>query len=478
MRKIKVRGEFLAIEINRKIARLARVSCQKRAHKLVCGVTVEMPNDVIDDGKIINRPLLFSTLSEALAENKALLDDMPRRVIFILSTSRTYFSYADIPNGVTSQGVERYLHANDDIYFPLGLDGGALSFEAISKPCREFDRTEYRAYRAWATPKDILEEYYLLAEELGLRVIGIEHIVNAAASYVGVTFSSIKEELHTSSKLYIRADEEHIILMLALGQKVKEHRIIKRSFTDEDFNEAKLAYEYLKMSSDNILPAASSSCFASGPAFIDKDFTSKLMECIPLYFELDGDSDYALCVGAADIKINSGITDRPYIISPRTAAAVIFVCTSLLCTACAYTAISLFSRLDERAALNKEISELELYSESIPSHDNEISSYEDYVSDSETLDSLSAGLDEKIISAVYELTEGEICKVKRIDADRSGTDVTFVCDTLADAALLLNRLCSFEYASLESIDEIDISSSGSLTVRVLFTFDGSVESGG
>lgn len=468
MKKLKIRGELLIVEITKRTVRLARVLNSGNSAKLLFGVSLPLPEGTADDGKILDSPRLFALISSALSENPE-LNAETKKVIFLLSTSRTLFTTVDIPTAVSDRKIGAFISSNDDILFPEKISDKITVYETTSPVFRDKNGTECRRVRIWATSVNILKDYYDLADDLGLNIVGIEHFVNAFASCCGLNFFNETEKSCDSVRLYVRADEDYIILLLARGGSVELFRIIRRTDAECDANEVNLALEYYKSRYGRDEFSKNSVCTVSGSAFTEKEFSRQFSARMPFFCDTDDDPEFALCIGAAKMSVNSGLPRRARKPRASTIKTISLTCAAALTASLALTINSLLTWNDEIAALRQKTLDLEASVSAIPSYESEIEQYEKYSGDSETLKSLFD--DSKFGEVIHEI-EANLgsSSLDGFDTDESSITAKFSSPSTSDAAELIAVLRTLQSAELTDVGDLSISDDGKASFEVRLTF--------
>ncbi|MCD7944890.1 MAG: hypothetical protein LUH43_08440 [Clostridia bacterium] len=468
MKKLKIRGELLIVEITKRTVRLARVLNSGNSARLLFGVALPLPEGTADDGKILDRPRLFALISSALSENPELKAES-KKVIFLLSTSRTLFTTIDIPTAVSDRKIGAFISSNDDILFPERISDKTTVYETTSPVFRDKNGTECRRVRIWSTSVDILKDYYDLADDLGLNTVGIEHFVNAFASCCGLTFFGEVEKSCDDLRLYVRADEDYIILLLARGGSAELFRIIRRTDAECDASEVNLALEYYKSRYGRDGFSEKTVCAVSGSAFAEKEFASVFSARMPFFCDTDDNPEFALCLGAAQMSVNSGLPRRARKPRASTVKTTSLAGAAALTAAIALTVNSLLTWNDEISALRQKSFDLEASVSAIPSYESEIEQYEKYSSDSEVLRYLFD--DSKFGEAIHEI-EASLgsSSLDGFDTDDGIITASFSSPSPSDAAELIASLRTLKSAELIDVGDLFISDDGTVSFEVRLTF--------
>ncbi|MCD8315766.1 MAG: hypothetical protein LUD44_09100 [Firmicutes bacterium] len=468
MKKLKIRGELLIVEITKHTVRLARVLNSGNSAKLLSGVTLPLPKGTAHDGKILDSPRLFALISSALSEKPELKAET-KKVIFLLSTSRTLFTTADIPTAVSDRKIGAFISSNDDILFPEKISDKTTVYETTSPVFRDKNGTECRRVRIWATSIDILKDYYELADDLGLSTVGIEHFANAFASCCGLTFFGEAEKCSDDVRLYVRGDEDYIILLLARGGSVELFRIIRRTDAECDANEVNLALEYYKSKYGRDGFSEKSVCAVSGPAFAEKEFSRQFSARMPFFCDTGDNSEFALCLGAAKMSVNSGLPRRARKPRASTIKTTSLAGAAALTAALALTVNSLLTWNDEIAALRQKSFDLEASVSAIPSYESEIEQYENYSGDSAALKSL---LDDSVFGEMIHEIEENLgsSSLDGFDTDDVSITAKFRSPSPSDAAELIASLRTLQSAVLTDVGDLFISDDGTVSFEVRLIF--------
>lgn len=186
-------NRVLSIEIGASSTQIVEVDYKTKAHKVYDAVRVRNPKDVIIDGIIQPSQEYAELIKGRLAEQKI----KTRDCIFTISSTRIAGREVTIPN-VKRNRIEGIIKANAQDYFPVDLDQYEIGYHMVGNG--EADESGKIRVMALAVPKVLLQSYYQLAEDCGLRIVSFDYTSNSI-------YQILKNECGEDVTMVLKVDE-------------------------------------------------------------------------------------------------------------------------------------------------------------------------------------------------------------------------------------------------------------------------------
>lgn len=158
--------------------------------------TVENPVGYVNDGKILDIDAMAEFLRDKILENGI----TSKEVIFVLKSTKTVYKevYTPILKG---RKLKDFIRANASEYFPMeDIENYVIADKLISQVEGIGGEKQYRI-GLYAASKEMVEDYYTLAEKIGLIVKNVESYNNATVSFLNKQVDS-----ETSVVIYVHDD--------------------------------------------------------------------------------------------------------------------------------------------------------------------------------------------------------------------------------------------------------------------------------
>lgn len=186
-------NRVLSIEIGASSTQIVEVDYKTKAHKVYDAVRVRNPKDVIIDGIIQPSQEYAELIKGRLAEQKI----KTRDCIFTISSTRIAGREVTIPN-VKRNRIEGIIKANAQDYFPVDLDQYEIGYHMVGNG--EADGDGKIRVMALAVPKVLLQSYYQLASDCGLRIVSFDYTSNSI-------YQILKNECDEDVTMVLKVDE-------------------------------------------------------------------------------------------------------------------------------------------------------------------------------------------------------------------------------------------------------------------------------
>lgn len=183
--------KLLSIYIGKDVTRICEV-VKKSATSIVVNNATEVstPPGVLDDGYLTDIP----TIAEAIRGCVFGRGFSANKVIFTISSKKIANKEVVIPYMRGDKKISQILEANSGEYFPMTTAGDFLFAHSVMETYQDEDGKKLRL-TAVAAPKDLVECYYELADELRLTVENIDYVGNSVLQLLSLQMKEGDTEL-------------------------------------------------------------------------------------------------------------------------------------------------------------------------------------------------------------------------------------------------------------------------------------------
>lgn len=342
--KKKLSGRGLVIQLCSKELRIASMTLGSTP-KTRASVTVPLPEGVVEDGIILDREALGAVLKPLLREQgfRGI-----KNAVFTLCSSQVLSETAAVRGIKNRRGsvasddkmLEKMLDANRDIYFPVDTSDSRLVWTHIGYTEDTGDGTA-RTVQLWAAPKSLVDEYYLLANACGLRVLAVDYCGNSFTSLVragyaapapsahgkkakkakpakasasrnggesgGVAVEAPPQDEPEATVLYLLPEDDFLLMTFVRSRQVVQQRMLTWSgpYADE-LEDARMVvdlYETEHSDGGAILVAVCGACTE------DPEYVTRVEEVLGLPAAAQTGAlggPWGLCIGAASTRLDFG----------------------------------------------------------------------------------------------------------------------------------------------------------------------------
>ena len=199
MSKSLISGKALAIQLGREQTRIALVSANG---DVLHSAVVPTPAGAVEDGAIRNQEAVRKMLKAATAAKEF---KNTRKAVFVMATSQVITETVTVPE-LPEQKLEKLLLANADMYFPVDMKEYQLVWQTVGTKTRENGMTE-QMVQLWAVPLSLVTRYYTVANASGLSVEAVDFVGNSVATAVGASFTApVKGKAKTKQKVSLNME--------------------------------------------------------------------------------------------------------------------------------------------------------------------------------------------------------------------------------------------------------------------------------
>jgi type IV pilus assembly protein PilM len=174
--------------------------------KLVSLATIPVPDDVIQDGQIIDSPTLAELVQSTLADNNIKI----KRVATAIPAREAVTRIISVPAELNPEELREYMNAEAGLYLPFSREEADLDYQKLGLFVDE-DGIEKMQVLLVATRKEIIDTYLDTFEQAGLQVDVLE-----VSSFAVIRTLKQQLEQFSSNEAAIIADIEFDSTELAI----------------------------------------------------------------------------------------------------------------------------------------------------------------------------------------------------------------------------------------------------------------------
>lgn len=207
-------NKVLSIRIGKKYVKICELQYSSNGAVFVNRILkARVPEGIMNDGFVIDFFAAETFLSSIIRENSMTATD----VIFSVASSKIATKEVTTPIMKTKQLVEM-IEANANEYFPIYLEDYILAHTILDKGNAKKGFKQMRVL-VMAAPKDLIDDYYKLAERLRLNVKSIDYAGNSA-------YQMIRRQIGPETSLVIQIQEESTTVNILKDNILKLQRTI------------------------------------------------------------------------------------------------------------------------------------------------------------------------------------------------------------------------------------------------------------
>ena len=186
---VKVNGKYISISINNEYTKLCEATKGVKATTIHKVVTIPTPEGVYNDGEILDVKEFAKVIKSSLDDNRMNSND----VVFSISSSKIATKDVIVPD-IKSNKIDKIIETNAAEYFPVKIEDYIVQYYPIEKV--KEDNTPKLKVVVVAAPANMIEQYYELAQAMGLKVAFIDYAGNS-------TYQLIKQQIDEGKSCYI-----------------------------------------------------------------------------------------------------------------------------------------------------------------------------------------------------------------------------------------------------------------------------------
>lgn len=208
-------NSVLSIRIGKKYVKICELQYTSNNKSVYVNriLKAKIPEGVVEDGFIMDFFAAETFFNSIIKENKMTATD----AIFSISSGKIATKEIAAPIMKEKQLVEM-IHANASEYFPIYLDDYILAHNVLDKGNAKKGINQMQVL-VLAAPKDLIDDYFKLAERLKINIKSIDYAGNSA-------YQMIRRQIHAETSLVIQIQEETTTVNILKDNILKLQRTI------------------------------------------------------------------------------------------------------------------------------------------------------------------------------------------------------------------------------------------------------------
>ena len=195
---VKVNGKYISISINNEYTKLCEATKGVKATTIHKVVTIPTPEGVYNDGEILDVKEFAKVIKSSLDDNRMNSND----VVFSISSSKIATKDVIVPD-IKSNKIDKIIETNAAEYFPVKIEDYIVQYYPIEKV--KEDNTPKLKVVVVAAPANMIEQYYELAQAMGLKVAFIDYAGNS-------TYQIMKQQIGPEVSLVIQVENDGTVI--------------------------------------------------------------------------------------------------------------------------------------------------------------------------------------------------------------------------------------------------------------------------
>ena len=240
---VKVSGKYISININSEYIKLCEATRGVKTTTVHKVVTVPTPDGVYSDGDILDVKKLARVIKSSLDDNRMNSND----VVFTISSNKIATKDVVVPD-VKENKLDKIIETNASEYFPVKIEDYIVQYYTLEK-VEEENVTRQRAMVV-AAPARMIDKYYELAKDMGLKVAYIDYVGNSI-------YQLVKQQIDKSTNIVISIEEDSTLVSIFkngsmqlqrsvhYGKSLMVHTVMEQYKLDYNAALHKLQSEYL-----------------------------------------------------------------------------------------------------------------------------------------------------------------------------------------------------------------------------------------
>lgn len=204
--------KILSIEIGLHTTKVCELEAGKKNPHVTNCITFDTPENIVEDGFILDKDLMAQTLKSQLASAKMTVKDAN---ITIASTKIANREVV-IPL-VSDNKIQAIIDASATEYFPLDVSEYTISYSILDKVNTK-DEKKLKLLLL-AAPNNLIKNIYGFAETAGLRINAIDYIGNSA-------YQMLKKQVGTGVNVSVQINDQTTLVNVIDNEKLALQRTI------------------------------------------------------------------------------------------------------------------------------------------------------------------------------------------------------------------------------------------------------------
>ena len=204
--------KVLSIEIGLHTTRVCEVEVGKKNPHVYNCISFDTPENIVEDGFILDKELMAQTLKMELANAKM----SNREVIFTIASTKIANREVVIPL-VPDNKIQAVIDASATEYFPLDVSEYTISYSILEKINTKEDKK--LKLLLLAAPNNLIKNLYAFAEIAGLHITAIDYLGNSA-------YQLLKKQVGTGVNVSVQINEQTTLVNVMENEKLALQRTI------------------------------------------------------------------------------------------------------------------------------------------------------------------------------------------------------------------------------------------------------------
>jgi len=173
-------SKTLTIEIGNEFIKICESELKKNSITVHSAVSVQTPEESVEDGFIRNDTLVSQTIKQAMSQESI----SAKEVVFVLSSSRIASKEVVLPYVKKKEKIQEMINANASDYFPIDINEYVFSYTILEEiKTKEEEKIRVLVY---AAPSLMVEGYFELAATLGMKVKAVDYSGNSTLQLIKI----------------------------------------------------------------------------------------------------------------------------------------------------------------------------------------------------------------------------------------------------------------------------------------------------
>lgn len=204
--------KILSIEIGLHTTKVCELEAGKKNPHVTNCITFDTPENIVEDGFILDKDLMAQTLRTHLNEAKMTVKD----VNITIASTKIANREVVIPL-VADNKIQAIIDASASEYFPLDVSEYTISYSILDK----INTKEEKKLKLLllAAPNNLIKNIYGFAETAGLRINAIDYIGNSA-------YQLLKKQVGTGVNVSVQINDQTTLVNVIDNEKLALQRTI------------------------------------------------------------------------------------------------------------------------------------------------------------------------------------------------------------------------------------------------------------
>lgn len=165
--------KVLSIEIGQQVTKAVVIDFLKKNPHVYNAFSFDMPEGVMEDGYVKDKDRMAQLLREQMKDNGV----KEKEVVFSIASSKIASREVTVPY-VPEKNLDNLINATAQDYFPVNMDEYTLAYNVL-ETVKEKDKKSLKLLLL-AAPDSLIQNYYSLADLMGVRVESIDYYGNGS----------------------------------------------------------------------------------------------------------------------------------------------------------------------------------------------------------------------------------------------------------------------------------------------------------